>query len=182
MRVIAGEHGGRRIKDVPGSTTRSTTDKVKEASFHRIGPFFDGGTCLDLFAGSGALGIEALSRGMDSAIFIETHSKAIKVIHENTKALKLEGQCVIKRRDALRALEEFKKDKQSFDLILIDPPYDSILYEEVLHKIFKNELLSDQGIIYCEHDKKLVLSWDELPFKVSHTSTYGTITTTLLTL
>lgn len=182
MRVIAGDHGGRRIKDVPGATTRSTTDKVKEASFHRIGPFFNGGTCLDLFAGSGALGIEALSRGMDRTIFIDTHPKAIKVIHENTKALKLEEKCVIKRRDALRALHELGKEEQSFDLIVIDPPYHSTLYEDVLHKIYTYKLLADDGVIYCEHDKQLVISWDELPFKVNHTSTYGTITTTLLNL
>lgn len=181
MRIIAGEYGGRRIKDVPGKTTRSTTDKVKEATFHRLGPFFDGGTCLDLFAGSGALGLEALSRGMDHAIFIDTHPKAIKIIHENVETLKVEQNCTVRKRDAIRAIEQFGKENLSFDFIFIDPPYHSKIYEDVLHNINTYELLNNGGIIYCEHDKQLNLSKAKIPFKMSHSSTYGTITTTLLT-
>src|SRR5699024_10881426 len=180
MRVVAGEYGGRRIKDVPGKSTRSTTDKVKEATFHRIGPFFDGGTCLDLFAGSGALGIEAISRGMDYTYFIDTHPKAIKVIHKNIQALHIEQYSTVKKMEAKRALDQFKKSNQSFDLILIDPPYHSTIYEDVLHKIDTYGLLKEDGLIYCEHDKQLALDCESTPYNVNNTSTYGTITTTLL--
>lgn len=181
MRVVAGDFGGRRLKEVPGIHTRSTTDKVKEATFHRIGPFFQGGTCLDLFAGSGALGLEALSRGMDHALFIDTHAKAIRVIHENVQTLNVEEQSTIKRKDAMRALEQCAKDGEVFDLILIDPPFHAPIYEKVLRAIDTFNLLHKNGIIYCEHDRQLEMDWDLLPFTVTHESTYGTISTKLLT-
>src|SRR5699024_11846585 len=97
MRVIAGTHRGRLLKAVPGDTTRPTTDKIKEAVFHMLGPFFQGGTCIDLFAGRGALGIEALSRGIDHAIFIDKSPKAIHTINRNLKVLQLVVQLEIYR-------------------------------------------------------------------------------------
>ena len=89
MRVVSGICKGRALKAVPGNTTRPTTDKVKEALFNMIGPYFEGGIGLDLFAGSGGLGIEALSRGLDKVIFIDRDGKAIQTIHENIKTCKL---------------------------------------------------------------------------------------------
>lgn len=89
MRVISGQQGGLRLKPVPGKQTRPTTDKVKESIFNMIGPYFDGGQVLDLFAGSGALGIEALSRGMDRCIFIEAQHPAIQTIRQNLSHTKL---------------------------------------------------------------------------------------------
>ncbi len=181
MRIIAGEFGGRRIKEVPGTHTRSTTDKVKEATFHRIGPFFQGGSCLDLFAGSGALGLEALSRGMEHARFIDTHAKAIRMIHENVKVLQVEDRSTIQRKDAMRALEECANQGERFDLILIDPPFHAPIYEKVLRAVDAFNLLHNNGIIYCEHDRQLNMDWGTLPFTVTHASTYGTISTKLLT-
>src|SRR5690625_4127464 len=99
MRVIAGEFKSRHLKAVPGSNTRPTSDKIKESIFHMLGPFFEGGLCLDLFAGSGSLGIEALSRGMDKVIFVEKSSSAIRIIHKNVEMLKIESQCEIYRND-----------------------------------------------------------------------------------
>ena len=83
MRIIAGEFGGRRLKAVPGMKTRPTTDKIKESMFNIIGPYFDGGRALDLFAGSGGLSIEAVSRGVDQAVLIDRQYQAIKTIKEN---------------------------------------------------------------------------------------------------
>ena len=83
MRVVSGSCKGKHLKAVPGNTTRPTTDKVKEAIFNMIGPYFDGGIGLDLFAGSGGLGIEALSRGLDKVIFVDRDGKAIQTIREN---------------------------------------------------------------------------------------------------
>src|SRR5690625_6853652 len=104
MRVIAGQFKGRRLKTVPGKNTRPTSDKIKEAVFQMIGPFFQGGTCLDLFAGSGSLGIEAISRGMESVVFVDKLGKAIHTIDENIKDLKLEKRTKVTRMKALRAL------------------------------------------------------------------------------
>ena len=91
MRVVSGVCKGRPLKAVPGNTTRPTTDKVKEALFNMIGPYFEGGIGLDLFAGSGGLGLEALSRGLDKVVFVDRDTKAIQTIHENIQACKMEG-------------------------------------------------------------------------------------------
>jgi 16S rRNA (guanine966-N2)-methyltransferase len=161
MRVIAGEHKGRQLKAVPGSNTRPTTDKVKESIFQIIGPFFQGGKALDLFAGSGSLGIEALSRGMDYCIFVDKHPKAIRTIYENTSMLRLDDQIEVFRTDAYRALGAVAKRELSFDLIFLDPPYRKVSYTEVLEIIRKEKLLTKDGIIYCEHEIN-----DELPIEV----------------
>lgn len=152
MRVIAGNLKGQHLKAVPGMATRPTTDKVKEAVFQVIGPFFDGGHVLDLFAGSGSLGIEALSRGMDMAIFVDRESKAIHIIKDNLKSVRQEEKAEVFRTDAHRALKACGKRNLVFDLILLDPPYKKINYEKLFEQIFENNLIRSNGIIYCEHD------------------------------
>jgi len=152
MRVIAGNLKGRQLKAVPGKSTRPTTDKVKEAVFQVMGPFFDGGYVLDLFAGSGSLGIEAMSRGMKFGVFVDKHPKAIHTIHENLESMKLSQYAEVFRAEAHRALKAAAKRKLSFDLILLDPPYGKMNYEELLNEIIKLELINSGGIIYCEHD------------------------------
>lgn len=117
MRVVSGSAKGRPLKAVPGTGTRPTTDKVKEALFSMIGPYFDGGVALDLFAGSGGLGIEALSRGMDKAVFIDMESKSIDVIKENLRKTGLEGQAEVFRNDAGRALKVLAKRGALFDAV-----------------------------------------------------------------
>ncbi|GEN30325.1 16S rRNA (guanine(966)-N(2))-methyltransferase RsmD [Cerasibacillus quisquiliarum] len=154
MRVIAGKYKGRRFHSVPGQTTRPTTDKVKEAAFHMIGPYFNGGRCLDLFAGSGSLGIEALSRGIDEAIFIDKSGKAIQTIKQNLKTLKVTEHVEVYRNDAFRALKAIHKRGLTFQLILLDPPYKKIDICLLLETITSSQLLAENGYIYCEHDVK----------------------------
>lgn len=163
MRVIAGELKGRRLEAVPGKETRPTSDKIKEAVFQMIGPFFFGGRCLDLFAGSGSLGIEAISRGMDYTVFIDKQSKAIHTIYKNIAAMKIEKQTEVSRMDAFRALRVVAKNKAEFDLIMIDPPYKKVDYTKLLNEIMKQQLLNEGGIIYCEHDPS-----EELPQNIEH--------------
>lgn len=152
MRVIAGQYRGRRLKTVQGQETRPTSDKVKESIFQMIGPYFDGGYCLDLFAGSGALAIEALSRGMDKAILIEKSKQAIKTIYDNVKGLNLtKEQAEVYRTDALRALYVLQKRQLKFDLIFIDPPYGKLDDEKIVMTVIENDLLMDDGIIYYEY-------------------------------
>ena len=120
LRVVAGEFGGRPLKTLEGKTTRPTTDKVKGAIFNMIGPFFDGGRVLDLFSGSGSLAIEAISRGMSSAVLVEKDRRAQAVIQENIKMTKSEKQFQLLKMDAARALTQLTG---KFDLVLLDPPY-----------------------------------------------------------
>ncbi|AWB91836.1 16S rRNA (guanine(966)-N(2))-methyltransferase RsmD [Aeromicrobium chenweiae] len=121
-RIIAGRHGGRQIKTPKGDGTRPTSDRVREAMFSSIESELgglDGIAVLDLFAGSGALGIEAISRGARHAVFVEAHGQAASVITGNLRALGAEG--VVERSKAERWVEE--GDRDVFDLVLIDPPY-----------------------------------------------------------
>lgn len=173
MRVIAGDFRGRRLKSVPGTQTRPTSDKVKEAAFHIMGPFFDGGVCLDLFAGSGSLGIEAISRGFDFAVFIDNNRKAIHTVSENIKLLKIEEQTEVSRMDAFRALRVTAKNKSQFNLILIDPPYSRTDYQEILNEIIQLNLLANNGLVYCEHDTSQDLPPTIEKLEVIKTVTYG---------
>lgn len=178
MRVIAGKYKGRRLKSVQGKNTRPTTDRVKEAVFHMIGPFFDGGVCLDLFAGSGALGIEAISRGMDQAIFVEHNGNAIRTIHSNIKEMTIKEQSEILRMDALRALQHLSNQEYIFNLIIIDPPYHMKKINQIIDDIIRLKLLTNKGIILCEHDPAVQLS-DRNDLRKIKTSTYGATSITI---
>jgi len=118
VRIIAGEHRGARIFAPKGGDTRPTSDRVREAAFNLIGPV-DGAAVLDLFAGSGAMGLEALSRGADSVVFVETDREACRTIDRNIEKLRLTGATVI-QRDAFQVLAA---EKRIYDLVLCDPPY-----------------------------------------------------------
>ncbi|MED4127405.1 MULTISPECIES: 16S rRNA (guanine(966)-N(2))-methyltransferase RsmD [Shouchella] len=152
MRVISGQQGGLRLKPVPGKQTRPTTDKVKESIFNMIGPYFDGGQVLDLFAGSGALGIEALSRGMDRCIFIEAQHPAIQTIRQNLSHTKLSERASVFKNDSLRGLQVLIGKGETFQLLLIDPPYAKaeLYIKEALAKIDESSVLEEGGLIVCE--------------------------------
>jgi len=151
MRVVSGVCKGRPLKAVPGNSTRPTTDKVKEALFNMIGPYFEGGIGLDLFAGSGGLGLEALSRGLEKVIFIDRDSKAIQTIHENIKSCKMEDRSEVYRNDADRALKALFKRSLRFDYIFLDPPYKKQQLVSLMEKINEQQLLNSGGTIVCEH-------------------------------
>lgn len=179
MRIVSGKCKGRPLKAVPGNTTRPTTDKVKEALFNMIGPYFDGGIGLDLFAGSGGLGLEALSRGLEKVIFIDREPKAIQVINENIKACKFEDQTEIYRNDAERALKALIKREITFDYIFLDPPYKKQQLVSLMEKMDQQDLIKKNGIIVCEH------SFDvELPHSIGRLTQmkhekYGMIAVTI---
>jgi 16S rRNA (guanine966-N2)-methyltransferase len=123
MRVVAGRLGGRRLQAPPGEGTRPTSDRVREALFSALGPL-DGEVVLDLFAGSGALAIEALSRGAGRAVLVEHDARAAAVIRSNLEALGVGAEeAVVRRRDALRAVRDAREAGESYDLVFIDPPY-----------------------------------------------------------
>jgi len=175
MRVIAGEFKGRQIGAVKGDDTRPTTDKVKESMFNMLGQFFDGGRALDLFAGSGNLGIEALSRGVDSTIFIDHNFSAIKVIKENIAQLKLQERTEVYRNDAFKALNVLGKKECKFDLIFLDPPYGKVSVTHLLEVVLEHNLLNDEGLIMCEYGAGTNVSYDESLLRQVRHEVYGTI-------
>lgn len=152
MRVISGSARGRHLKAVPGNGTRPTTDKVKEALFSMIGPFFEGGNVLDLFAGTGGLGIESLSRGMEHAVFIDLESKSIATIHDNLQVTKFSDQAEVYKNDAKRALKVLSKREMKFQLVFLDPPYRLKYGDELMEQMAELELLTDEATIVLEHD------------------------------
>jgi len=175
MRIIAGKFKGRQIQAVKGDNTRPTTDKIKENIFNIMGQFFEGGHVLDLFAGSGSLGIEALSRGTDHAIFIDKNVHAIKVIKENISNLKLQQQTEVYRNDAFKALHVLAKKSSKFDLIFLDPPYGQISITELLERIEANGLLNEGGLVMCEYGEGLDVRYDASILKEIKREVYGTI-------
>ncbi|MFC6170741.1 16S rRNA (guanine(966)-N(2))-methyltransferase RsmD [Loigolactobacillus jiayinensis] len=179
MRIISGEFGGRRLKAVPGQATRPTTDKVKEAIFNMIGPYFDGGHGLDLFAGSGGLGIEAISRGLDSMILVDRQYAAIKVIKENVATTKAVDRFQIIKAQAERAIQQFVATGQQFDLVLLDPPYRAQQIAAELTTFAEQKLLAPAATIVCETSSDTVLPEDLAGFTHLRRQTYGTTAITI---
>ncbi len=154
MRVISGLAGGRRLFSVKGLNTRPTADKVKTALFNILGSLVIDSVVLDLFAGTGALGVEALSRGARKAYFIDLNEAAIKVIQRNLELTGLAASAVVFRNDARRALAILARQGHKLDLIFIDPPYNQGLVEPVLQEIGSRSLLTGNGWIIVETSSK----------------------------
>lgn len=150
MRVVAGKYGGRPLKTLEGKITRPTTDKVKGAIFNIIGPYFDGGQVLDLYAGSGSLAIEAISRGMVSAVLVEKDRRAQAIISQNISMTKEKERFELLKMESNRALELVTGQ---FDLVLLDPPYAKEQIVSDIIKMIERELLSDDVLVVCETDK-----------------------------
>lgn len=149
MRVIGGEKRGTKLFSLEGNDTRPTTDRVKESLFNIIQWEIRDKKVLDLFAGSGGLGIEALSRGASYAVFVDGNEDAVKIIRKNIEKLRYEEKCSILYADYKKVLNNI----QNYDIIFLDPPYKSDLIEKSLHLILTNKLLSQDGIVICETEK-----------------------------
>ncbi len=147
MRVITGSARGVRLKTPDGLKTRPTADRVKEAVFSVIQFDIPGARFLDLFAGTGQMGIEALSRGAKSAVFVDEWKNACALVRENLKLTRLADQAKVVNLDYLSYL---KTCKETFDIVFLDPPYAEIFLENALNKISEIDILSDRGIIICE--------------------------------
>ena len=169
MRVITGSARGRKLKTPENYDIRPTTDNVKEALFNIIQFDIEGRRVLDLFAGTGQLGIEALSRGAKSCVFIDESREAVKIVKENLKACGLSAPVL--QENALNYLRRGER----FDLIFVDPPYDAGLYEPVLEKINSVDILSDGGIILCESRRETVLPEMRRPYYKKKEYRYGRV-------
>lgn len=174
MRVIAGKARRIQLKTIDGMDTRPTTDRMKETLFNMISHGLCDCTFLDLFAGSGAIGIEALSRGAKESIFVEKNPKAIACIRENLKQTRLEAQADIISGDVFSALHKLNGNKK-FDYIFMDPPYNHLLEKEVLTFLAKSDLLQEDALIIIEASKDTDFSYlKELGFSLIKRKEYKT--------
>ena len=175
MRVISGSARGRRLKELEGMETRPTTDRVKEAIFNIIQFDIEGRRVLDLFAGTGQMGIEALSRGASSAVFVEQRRDAAILVRENLKLTQLtdRGQVVCGE-----AISYLSAAREKFDLIFIDPPYAAKLWESALETIARFDILSNHGIIVCESPMDQEMPEMVPPYYLHRSYRYGQIKVT----
>ena len=159
MRVITGKARGIQLKTPEGMQTRPTSDRVKEALFSIIQFDIPGAKVLDLFGGTGQLGIEALSRGAKSAVFVDAGEKACALIRENLKRTKLDTDGRVIRSDYMDYL---KRTKEKFDIIFLDPPYAEVFLENALNIITEIDILQSNGIIIAERPlgMELVLNFE----------------------
>ena len=170
MRVITGKARGVQLKTPEGLDTRPTTDRVKEALFSIIQFEIPGTYVLDLFGGTGQLGIEALSRGAEHAVFVDAGDAACKLIKENLRRTKLESQAKVVRSDYLQYL---KTTREKFNIVLLDPPYAEVFLENVLNCITEIDILQTGGIIVCERPVGKELPWEFPGYTRSKDYKYG---------
>ena len=175
MRVITGSARGRRLKELEGLETRPTTGKVKEALFSVIQFDIEGRRVLDLFAGTGQLGIEALSRGAECAVFVERRRDALQVIRENLEACGMTDKARVVNGDAMSYL----KSGEKFDLIFLDPPYASGLLEQALEEIVRFDICRKHGIIVAESAADKTLPPLAGPYALHREYRYGKIKLTV---
>ncbi|MGI5978406.1 MAG: 16S rRNA (guanine(966)-N(2))-methyltransferase RsmD [Oscillospiraceae bacterium] len=173
MRVITGTARGRKLREPKNMDIRPTTDKVKESLFSIIQFDIEGRCVLDLFAGTGQLGIEALSRGAKSVTFVDQSNEAIAIVRENLEHCGFSATVV--RDDSIAFLERAGK----FDLIFLDPPYDGGLMDAALRKIIKFDILADGGIIICETASETSLKALDAPYFIGREYKYGKVKLTV---
>jgi len=176
MRVITGKARGVQLKTPEGMTTRPTTDRVKEALFSIIHFEIPGASVLDLFGGTGQLGIEALSRGAKRAVFVDSQDSACRLIRENLTRAKMQQDGQVVRSDYLQYLD---RCREKFDIILLDPPYAEVFLENALKRITEIDILESNGIIVAERPLGKELPWEFEGYTRSKDYKYGKILLTI---
>jgi 16S rRNA (guanine966-N2)-methyltransferase len=168
MRIIGGSLGGRRLKAPPGSTTRPTSDRVREAIFNILGPPPPHARVLDLFAGAGSLGLEALSRGAAHAEFVDHSRAAARCVRQNARALGVDSRCRVHCQDALALLRRWcdsglppepatgPHPEPRFDWVFVDPPYQGDLAARALELLGQRDLIGPGAVVVVEHDRRHV--------------------------
>ena len=176
MRVITGSARGRRLKELEGMETRPTTDRVKEGMFSALQFEIEGRKVLDLFAGTGQLGIECLSRGAAEAVFVDRRADAVRLIRENLKLTGLQDRARVVPGEAMEFLKSLR---EKFGIVLLDPPYEAGLLEPAIRHLTAFDILAPHGIIVAEHPAGRVLPAVEPPYRVRRTYRYGKIAVTV---
>ena len=170
MKVISGTLKGRKVKGFTTEGTRPTMDRVKESLFAMIQDYLEDSIILDLFAGSGNLGIEGISNGAKESYFVDKNKVCIEIIYENLDNLNIENGHIL-NYDYKKALEYFKNNKIKFDLIFLDPPYKFKIINEIIDYVLNNDLLTEKGLIVCETEETLNINYDDL--KLLKSKEYG---------
>ena len=177
MKIVSGTYGGRPLKTLEGKTTRPTSDKVRGAMFNMIGPYFDGGQVLDLYAGSGGLSIEAVSRGMEQAVLVEKDRRAQAIIASNIQMTKESHKFQLLKMEAHQALSQLQG---TFDLVFLDPPYAKEQIVADIEALAERGLLGEEVMVVCETDKAVDLPeevaclgiWKEKIYGISKVTVY----------
>lgn len=175
MRIISGKYKGRNLKGFDIDGTRPTMNRVKESLFAMIQEKIENSVCLDLFAGSGNLGIEALSNGAKECVFVDYNRVAVQTIKENLATCHIENALVY-QMDYQKALAFLKEQKFKFDIVFLDPPYASCFINPILKYLNEYDLLSEKGIIVCEYEKEKVNTDD---FSILKERKYGSKSVTI---
>lgn len=157
MRIIGGKYKGRKLNFPKSHRVRPTQDRVREALFNVLAPHIFGVNVLELFAGSGAFGIEAISRGAGSVTFVENSLTCVKIIRENLGNLGIEDKAKILRMDVDRAISKLSKKGDRFDIVFLDPPYYKGLSKKTLINLDRYDILSHNNVIIAEHSRKELL-------------------------
>lgn len=176
MRVITGTARGRKLGQLQGMDTRPTTDQVKESIFNIIQFDIEGRQVLDLFAGTGQLGIEALSRGAAGCTFVDQRRDAAALVRSNLKLCRLSDRARVVQGEALSFLAS---DRERYHLVFLDPPYQTELLENALKKIAEIDILMENGIIICESPADKVLPELPQPYRKGREYRYGKIKVTV---
>ncbi|AYW45142.1 16S rRNA (guanine(966)-N(2))-methyltransferase RsmD [Tetragenococcus koreensis] len=173
LRVISGNYRKMALKSLSMDTTRPTTDKIKESLFNMIGPYFNGEHVLDLYSGSGALAIEAVSRGAEYAVCVEKYYPAMKIIQENIRLTKDEQKFVTLKLTAKKALLQLAQNEERFDLVFLDPPYakQTILHD--IDQLLDLGLLAQEAVVICETDKDVDLPEEIQTLRRIRSQVYG---------
>ena len=176
MRVITGKARGIQLKTPEGMLTRPTSDRVKEALFSIINFDIPGAKVLDLFGGTGQLGIEALSRGAASAVFVDAREESCRLIRENLKRTKLEQYAKVIRSDYLDYL---RRCREHYNIIILDPPYAEVFLENAIKRITEIDILQSDGIIVAERPLGKKLPWEFEGYTRSKDYKYGNVLLTI---
>ncbi len=172
MRIIAGTARSLPLKTIPGMETRPTTDRIKETLFNILNPYLLDCQFLDLFAGSGQIGLEAVSRGASKAVFVENNKKAAACIEENINFTKFTDNCTLLVRDAVTAIYQME-GREPFDLVFLDPPYGKGLEADVLQALAAASLLHKDSLIVVETSLDTDLSYtQEWGYQITREKTY----------
>lgn len=177
MRVISGTARGTKLNSIDNISTRPTLDRVKESLFNILQPSIQNSVVLDLFAGSGAIAIEFLSRGAKKAYLGEKNNLATKMIYENLKKTRMDTKAVVINKDYKKVLEMLKQDEIQFDFVYIDPPYEANIAVDSARRILELNLLKEEGnlIIETDDEKRELLGLEKLNIYIKDMRKYGRV-------
>lgn len=174
MRIIAGMARSLPLKTISGSDTRPTTDRVKETLFNMLNPYLPDCHFLDLFAGSGQIGLEAVSRGAEKAVFVENHKKAAACIEENIAFTKFTESCTLIVRDAVSAIH-WMEGREDFDIVFMDPPYDRNMEADALRALSSSAIIHEGSLVIVEASLNTDLSYAvDLGYEITKEKAYKT--------